>query len=62
MIPIHPNYNDPMYTKGDVNNNQNDYLFVANDVRNIMILFTLYFPNDHTWVSCLIVIINNLAY
>jgi hypothetical protein len=45
-----------MYTQSDVDNNQDNYLLVSSDVRNILVLFTLYFPNDHTWVSCTIVI------
>ncbi len=62
FIPISRHFANPLSSDNvGIENNLDNYLFVANDVRNIMVLFTLYFPNDNTWVSCLVVYKLNLA-
>ena len=58
MIPINPKFHVPTSKPDEIkniNNDLSDYLISGNDVRNLAILFTVYFPNENNWASIAIV-------
>lgn len=63
LLPIYPDFNKPTASNTIPSYNDiNTYFFVNKNVRAIFILFTLYFPSDDTWMSCLIVYIYIFTY
>ncbi len=56
LIPINPDFQQPSVNPNkNVKNKLEDYIMSSNDVRNVMLMFNLYFPNEDTWSSVVIV-------
>lgn len=57
LIPVHSGFGKPTNTTSVTSENNIDtYFLVSKDVRSLMFLFTLYFPFENVWMSCVIVI------
>jgi hypothetical protein len=55
MIPIHPSFNKPLTTNSIPPENLiTKYFLVDPAVRSLFFLFTLYFPSDNNFMSCLV--------
>ncbi len=56
LLPIHREFNKPtILSTVTTINNIDTYFLVDKNVRNILFLFTLYFPYENNWMSCAIV-------
>ena len=56
LLPVHSEFNKPTNSSGvDAKNNIDTYFLVDKNVRSLIILFTLYFPFEDNWMSCVLV-------